>query len=145
VSRLIIENWSTFSGNPALAVSDFRQTPPWRQSGAARVLEELRRIAFADVRFFSDAAGNIKAVSQWNEEQSSAISRIETIRKNTAAGGGVVDRVLRIRYCDKLRALELLCKYFNLLTERLELNFSVDITLILLRRYARNRELQGDK
>jgi hypothetical protein len=51
-----------------------------------------------------------------------------------------VDRVLKIRYWDKLRALELLCKYLDLLTERYEITPAVEITAIL-QRHGRNRQL----
>src|SRR4051794_17902724 len=49
---------------------------------AARVLEELRRLAFVDLRGFFDEAGNLKPISELTAEQGSALAGLEVIKKN---------------------------------------------------------------
>jgi len=88
---------------------------------AARVLEELRRIAFADVRGFFDPRGNLRNIATLTGEQASALASFEVIIKNAKAGDGVTDEVHKIRGWDKVHALELLAKHFRLLVERVEI------------------------
>lgn len=88
---------------------------------AARVLEELRRIAFADLRGFFDAAGNLRPISQLSAEQASALASCEVIIKNAKAGDGVTDEVHKIKGWDKVEALKILAQHFRLLVDRVEL------------------------
>ncbi len=88
---------------------------------AARVLQELRRIAFADVRGFFDPQGNLRSISTLTAEQAAALASFEVIIKNAKAGDGVTDEVHKIKSWDKVHALELLAKHFKLLTDRIEL------------------------
>jgi phage terminase small subunit len=87
---------------------------------AIRVLEEYRRLAFADVRSFFDANGNVKSMQDLTPEQGSALAGFEVLIKNAKAGDGVTDTVHKFRLWDKTRALESLAKHFGLLTERVE-------------------------
>lgn len=94
---------------------------------AARVLEELRRLAFADTRAFFDDAGNLKPMSQLTPEQGSQLAGIEVIKKNAEAGDGHIDTVHKIKLWDKTRSLEMLCKRFGLLVERLDLGGALEV------------------
>lgn len=87
---------------------------------AARVLEELRRLAFSDVRDLFDAQGNLRPLHELTPEQSAALASVEVVKKNVAAGDGVVDTVHKVRIWDKTKALDSLAKHFGLLTERVE-------------------------
>lgn len=89
---------------------------------AARVLEELRRLAFLDMRTFYDAAGNLKPISELTAEQGAALASFEVIKKNAQAGDGVIDTVHKFKVWDKTRALEMLAKHYALLTEVLQVN-----------------------
>lgn len=84
---------------------------------AARVLEELRRIAFCDPRGFVDEHGNLRKIHDLPAAQAAGLASFETIIKNAKAGDGVTDEVFKIKFCDKVKALELLAKHFKLLTE----------------------------
>lgn len=95
---------------------------------AARVLEELRRLAFADTRGFFDDAGNLKPIHQLTAEQGSQLAGIEVIKKNAEAGDGHIDTVHKIKLWDKTRSLEMLCKRFGLLVERLDMQGGIEIT-----------------
>lgn len=87
---------------------------------AARVLEELRRIAFCDPRAFYHPDGRVKAIHELSAEQASTLASFELVMKNAKAGDGIVDDVLRFKTNDKLKALEMLAKHFALLVERVE-------------------------
>ena len=88
---------------------------------AARVLEELRRIAFSDITGFFNDAGQLKTFGDLTAEQRGMLASTETLVKNVAGGDGHTDTVLKMKVWDKLKALELLAKYFNILTEHLHL------------------------
>lgn len=87
---------------------------------AARVLEELRRLAFADMRGFFDANGNMLPIQSLSAEQGSQIASLEVIIKNAKAGDGVTDEIHKFKVWDKSRALEMLAKHYGLLTEKVE-------------------------
>jgi phage terminase small subunit len=84
---------------------------------AARVLEELRRLALVDARSFWDAQGRLKPLSELTVDQGAALAGFEVIIKNAKAGDGQTDEIHKIKLWDKTRALELLAKHFKLLTE----------------------------
>jgi len=92
---------------------------------AERVLEEIRRVAFSDIRGFFDDKGNLKPVCELTDEQASALADFEIIKKNAEAGDGVIDTVHKIRFWDKVRALELAAKYFGLIRDGMQI--TVDI------------------
>jgi phage terminase small subunit len=95
---------------------------------AARVLEELRRLAFVDLRGFFDPAGNLKPIHELTAEQGSALAGLEVIKKNAAAGDGIIDTVHKFKVWDKTRTLEALSKHFGLLVERVEHSGGINIT-----------------
>ena len=84
---------------------------------AARVLEELRRMALVDIRGFFHPDGHVKAPSELTQEQGACINGFEVLVKNAKAGDGVTDTIYKFRLWDKVRALEMLAKHFALLTE----------------------------
>ena len=49
---------------------------------AARVLEELRRLAFADIRAVFDENGNLRPIHTLTQEQAACIGGFEVIKKN---------------------------------------------------------------
>lgn len=88
---------------------------------AARVLEELARIALADPRNLFDAHGNLKPMTTWTREDAACVSSIDVVKRNLTAGDGQMDTVYRVRMWDKPKSLELLAKHFGMLTEKLEI------------------------
>lgn len=87
---------------------------------ATRVLEELRRLSFADLRQLFDEHGNLRPIHTLTAEQAAAIASVEVVKKNLTAGDGQMDTVIKLKVWDKPRSLEMLAKHFGLLTERLE-------------------------
>lgn len=88
---------------------------------ATRVLEEMRRLAFSDVRDLFDEQGNLRPIHTLTQEQSAAIAGLEVIIKNAEAGDGKTDKVHKIKVWDKPRTLEMLGKHFKLLTDQISI------------------------
>ncbi len=82
---------------------------------AERVLEEIRRVCFANMGDFLDDDGAPKLLSTLSPEQKAALVSLEVVIKNTEAGDGHQDKVYKIRLHDKLKALELAMKHLRLL------------------------------
>jgi len=95
---------------------------------AARILEELRRVATFDPRSCFTETGNLKPIHELTGEQASSIAAVDVVKRNLTSGDGSIDTVYRIKFWDKLRALELLAKHFGLLVERLEAHGTIHIT-----------------
>lgn len=95
---------------------------------AARVLEELRRMAFVDLRSLYDDAGNLKDIKEWSAEQGSAVQEISLIQGNADRSDGKRDRVLKIRLWDKTKALEMLAKHYALTVEKTEITGGITVT-----------------
>jgi phage terminase small subunit len=93
---------------------------------AVRVLEELRRLAFSDVRELFTEQGDLKPLRDLTPEQSAAIASVEVLIKNAKAGDGQTDTIHKIRLWDKSKTLDTLAKHFNLLTEQVQHAGTVD-------------------
>lgn len=91
---------------------------------AARVLEELRRLAFSDLRPLFDRHGCLKPIGTLTDAQAAAVAGMEVIIKNAQAGDGHTDTIHKIKLWDKTRALEMLAKHFKLLTEVIQVETS---------------------
>jgi phage terminase small subunit len=89
---------------------------------AARVLEELRRLAFVNVRdYFDPVTGDAKHPSALTAEQGACLAGFEVLIKNAKAGDGVTDTIHKFKLWDKVHSLELLAKHFALLVEKVEI------------------------
>lgn len=82
-----------------------------------RVLEELRRLAFSDIRELFDDKGNLRPLHTLTAEQAACIAGVEVVIKNAKAGDNQTDTVHKIKIWDKNRTLEMLAKHFALLIE----------------------------
>lgn len=87
---------------------------------AARVLEELRRVAFSDLRTLFDEKGDLRPLHTLTADQAACIAGVEVVIKNAKAGDGVTDTVHKIKIWDKPKALEMLAKHFGLLVEQVK-------------------------
>lgn len=128
----------------AAAVSAGKATQISRaELSASRVLEEMRRLAFADIRQLFDEKGNLRPIHSLAEEDAAAIAGMEVIIKNAKAGDGVTDTVHKVKLTDKTRALEMLGKHFKLLTDTV--NLTMDDALIAKLHAGRQRAAEARK
>ena len=104
------------SGRPACA----RRLQQHAELSAEATIEQIARGVLFDPRDFFDAQGHPKPLHELTEAQAQCIASVEVVLKNAAAGDGVVDRVLRLKFVDRLKALELAAKYHGLLLTRIE-------------------------
>ena len=84
-----------------------------------RTLEEIKRIAYSDVRRMFDGL-NLKPISEMDDETAACVASFEVVIKNAAAGDGHTDTVHKLKAWDKLKALEMAAKHLGLLVERVE-------------------------
>ncbi len=92
---------------------------------AENVLEELRRIGFSNITELYDEDGNLKRFQDLAPEHQHIIASSETLIAK--ASGPRFDTVQRIKLHDKMKALELRCRYFKLADEGLRLSVDDEI------------------
>ena len=97
---------------------------------AQETLERMTVIGRTDITTFHDAQGHILPMCEWTPEMGQQVSKIESVVKNVAAGDGHVDQVLKISIWNKIQALEGMAKYHGLATTRVDVNMTVDNSLI---------------
>ena len=93
---------------------------------ADKVLNELARIAFLDPLKFYDKEGNLKKIQDLDDDTAAVLAGVEVDTKTSK--DETLTTTKKIRYSDKVRALELLAKYYKLLTERIETTIKVQTT-----------------
>lgn len=95
---------------------------------AEMVKERLRLIGFQDIRQLFDADGNLKPIHTLSDEAAVMVAGVEVIKKNAAAGDGVIDTVHKVKVVDPIKSLEMLAKHFGILTEKVEHSGNLSIT-----------------
>jgi phage terminase small subunit len=84
----------------------------------ARVLREIARLGFSDVRQLYDASGALKAPHELDEDLAAAVSAVEVVtyvKEDT--GEALLARTHKIRLWNKAENLKLLAQYLKLMTE----------------------------
>ena len=83
-----------------------------------RVLEELAKIGFSDLRKVFTPAGGILDPQDWDDETAGAISSLEVVRRHQGDkdedGNNLVEYTHKIKVWDKLSALEKLGKHLGM-------------------------------
>jgi phage terminase small subunit len=87
---------------------------------AARVLEELRRLALSDARGFWDESGDLKPIRELTAEQGACLAGFEAVIGKRTEQGKAPDVIHKIKLWNKPQALEALAKHFGLLVERVK-------------------------
>lgn len=86
---------------------------------ADRALEEMARIAFADLRQAFDENGNLKAAGDMPDDVARAIASVKVFT-NPAKEGEEATYTKQVRFWDKTKALEQIGKHFKMFAERRE-------------------------
>lgn len=84
-----------------------------------RVLIEVARLAFLDIRKAFDAEGNLKAIHDLDDDTAAAISGIEVLE--SVSENGSVTRIKKIRLADKRASLELAGRHLQMWNDKLAL------------------------
>lgn len=88
-----------------------------------RVLTELAKIGFSDVRQIFTESGRLRDIASLEDEISAAIQSVEVVTRAAGKnedGTTDIEHVHKIRLCDKKAALELLGKNLKLFNDRVE-------------------------
>lgn len=94
---------------------------------AHRILDELTTVGLVNAQDYINPDGTWKPIQDLTRAQAACIASVELLRKNVEAGDGHIDTVLKAKFWDKLKALEMLAKHFGLLVEKLEHSGGIEI------------------
>ena len=82
---------------------------------AERVLAEIAKVAFGDVRKFFGPGGELIRISDLDDDAAACIAGCDLVTVNR--GEGAVEYVAKVKMADKLKALELAGKHLGLFRE----------------------------
>ena len=90
------------------------------------VIQELSRIAFLDIRKLYNESGGLKNIQDIDEETIKAISSLETLEEYDGYGEDKeqIGNTQKVKWLDKLKALELLGKHLGMFKEKVDVNHS---------------------
>lgn len=94
-----------------------------------RVVAELARLAFFDVRQLVDATGAPRSIHELDDDTARAIAGLEIARVGNAEVG--VGEVLKFKLADKGANLERLGKYLKMFTDNVNLNVAGGVHVYL--------------
>lgn len=90
----------------------------------ARVLDEMRKLGFSDIRGAFTPNGSLLPPEEWDDDFAAAVAAVEVVSRNTnekdAEGRTVVEHVHKIKMWDKNSALEKLAKHLGMFVDRVE-------------------------
>ena len=90
-------------------------------------VEAIRRGQQYDIRRLLNQDGNFKPIHELTEEEAWCIAGAEVIIKNAKAGDGITDTVLKLKFIDRGRYVELAAKHQGMLIEQREVNVTVNV------------------
>ena len=87
-----------------------------------RVLREIARLAFFDIRKLVDEEGKPKPLQELDDDTAAAIAGLEVARVGNAEIG--IGEVLKFKIADKNSALDKLAKHLQMFTEKIDVTSS---------------------
>lgn len=92
---------------------------------AERVLSELAKVGFADIRRIFRDGGELIPIHELDDETASALAGcdIVTVQK----GEGAVEYVAKVKLGDKLQALQLIGRHLGMFQDRLEVTGNIGL------------------
>ena len=91
-----------------------------------RVLLEIARLAFSDMRQAFNEDGVLKGVHEWPDDVAAAISSIKVV-ENTDKDGTVIGQTKEVKFWDKPKNLELLGKHLRMFIDRVAVGGDEDL------------------
>lgn len=88
-----------------------------------RVLTEISRLSFADLRKIHNEDGTLKLPHEWDDEIAPAIAGIEIFEEFSGRGEDrkLIGYTRKVKVFDKPRSLEMLAKHLKLISDKVEL------------------------
>lgn len=103
-------------------------------------VEAIRRGQQYDIRALLDDQGNFKPIRDLTESEAWCIAGVEVVIKNAAAGDGHTDRVLKLKFVDRGRYVELAARHQGMLHDKVDVSLTdVGAKLDVARQVARHR------
>lgn len=100
---------------------------------AERVLTEMARIGFSDVRDWFDEQGRLRPLQDLPEDAARAIASVEVLREKVTrfgdetSGAKIEEAVIKVRAWDKVQALQMLAKNLGLLKTQVEVSGNIGV------------------
>lgn len=98
---------------------------------AERVLQEIARIAFFDLRKAFNPDGSLRPISDMDDETAAVVASLD-VTELLDGDGMPTGRLKKIRFADKLGALTLLARHLGMLNDKVTLKGDADNPLTLL-------------
>jgi phage terminase small subunit len=86
-----------------------------------RVLQELYRLAFVDIRKYFNEDGTAKPMSELDDDAAAALAGFEVVEINSAPGSPPVGFTKKFRLTEKKGSIELLMRHMGMLNDKLKL------------------------
>lgn len=99
-----------------------------------RVLQELARLGFSDLRRIFAEDGRLLRPEEWPDDVAASVASIEVVTRSV--GEGDVEHVAKVKLWDKPKAIEMIGRHLAMFTDKLE----VDVTDGMAERLKRGRE-----
>ncbi|MFG1329629.1 terminase small subunit [Xanthobacter autotrophicus] len=99
---------------------------------AERVLREIAKLAFLDIRKAFNADGSMKPLDQLDDDTAAAIAGLEVSEELDEDGEVVRARLKKLKLSDKIGALTLLARHLGMLNDKLTLKGDAENPLTLL-------------
>lgn len=96
-----------------------------------RVLKELARMGFSDVRTIFTDAGGLRSPTEMDDEAAAAIQSVEVITRRVPGDEKQVVQIHKIKMADKLGALTQIGRHLGMFTDKSEIDVKgpVNVTL----------------
>lgn len=86
-----------------------------------RVLQELARVGFSDIRKLFTESGHLKRPEDWDDDAAAFVSSIEVVVRKVPGGDeNEVEHVHKVKLWDKNSALEKIARHLGMLTQKVE-------------------------
>lgn len=115
---------------------------------AEKVLQGIAQVAFYDVRKFFNPDGSLKPVADLDDMTAFALKGLDVEKLFHHFGKGQAEEkgtITKIRFADRLEALQLLGRHLKLFTDKLELTDAQEIVTRLQQGRARVAEMAKKK
>jgi phage terminase small subunit len=99
-----------------------------------RILQELAYVAFLDPRKLFTPEGELRPITELDEDTARAIAALDHEKLFEHFGKGQAKHVgntVKVKVADKIRALQLLGQYHKLFTEKVEVTASEDLAALI--------------
>src|SRR6266853_5357370 len=94
-----------------------------------RVLNEIRRIATADIGECFDENGRLRPMKSLDPDTRAALASIKVLKTNIVSGDGSREEVHEVKLWDKLKALELAAKHLGMFNETVKHEGAVELVV----------------